>query len=168
MSHRHLDYPADTLLAARGDSALDDLLDRGDLNDWQPLVEAIAADPFGDVAARVLHLCDVNPHYGTSPLWRAWIGRRRAMAEGGGAPEVSLAGLRRRLGLSQRELAERIGMSQSDLSKAERRSDWKLSTIVSIIEGLGLRATVLVERADGGAIARLRGSGSVNHRENGR
>jgi hypothetical protein len=45
---RHLDYPADTPV-----TALDDLLDRGDLADWRPLLGAIAADPFGVLAARL-------------------------------------------------------------------------------------------------------------------
>jgi hypothetical protein len=143
--HRHLDYPADTPVAALGDAAIDDLLDRGDLRDWCPLAQAISIDPFGPVAGRVLRLCDANPHYGTSPLWRAWIARRRAMAEGVCVADVPLAEIRRRRGVTQAALAARIGMTQSDLSKAERRSDWKLSTLASILEGLGLRARLVVE-----------------------
>ncbi|MEO8084508.1 MAG: helix-turn-helix transcriptional regulator [Ardenticatenales bacterium] len=149
MIHRHLDYPPDAPLTARGDAALDDLLDRGDLHDWQPLLRAIAADPFSDLADRVLGLCDANPRYGTSPLWRAWIARRRALALAGHAPAVSLAELRRRRGLSQQALAERIGMSQSDLSKAERRTDWKVSTLAAIVEGMGLRVRVVALDEDG-------------------
>lgn len=124
MIHRHLDYPADTPLVERGDAALDDLLDRGDLDDWRPLALAIASDPFGAVSDRVLRLCDANPRYGTSTLWRTWVARRRAMAGGGSALPVSLVELRRRNGVTQAELGARIGMSQSDLSKAERRPDW--------------------------------------------
>lgn len=155
MIHRHLDYPPNTPLDARGDAALDDLLDRGDLLDWQPLLRAIAADPFGELADRVLRLCDANPRYGTSPLWRAWVARRRAVAQARMAPAVSLAELRRRRGLSQKVLAERIGMSQSDLSKAERRTDWKVSTLAAIVEGMGLRVHVVVEDDDGHIAARI-------------
>jgi len=154
--HRHLEYPADTPVTALGGAALDDLLDRGDLRDWQPLAKAIAADPFGDLAERVLWLCDANPRYGTSPLWRAWIARRRAMAEAVLAPELSLAELRRLLGVSQVALAERIGMSQSDLSKAERRADWKVSTLTSIARGLGLRVKLVAVDAAGRVVGTIR------------
>jgi hypothetical protein len=154
---RHLDYTADTPVTALGDAALDDLLDRGDLHDWRPLARAIAADPFGDLAERVLWLCDANPRYGTSPLWRAWIARQRAMAAAAPMPELPLAELRRRRGVSQATLAARIGMSQSDLSKAERRADWKLSTLRSIVEGLGLRVKLVVEDEAGRVAGTLGG-----------
>ncbi|MBK8538846.1 MAG: hypothetical protein IPL60_02405 [Ardenticatenia bacterium] len=41
MIHRHLAYPDDAAVTALGDAAIDDLLDRGDLHDWQPLAKAI-------------------------------------------------------------------------------------------------------------------------------
>ncbi len=81
MIHRHLDYPDDTPLHERGDAALDDLLDQSDFALWRPLARAIAGDPFGELAERVLHLCDANPRYGTSPLWRTWIALRRARSD---------------------------------------------------------------------------------------
>lgn len=162
MIHRHLDYPAGTPLAELGAAALDDLLDRGDLADWRPLAQAIAADPFGDLAARVLDLCAANPRYGTSPLWRAWVARRRALAMGAQSSLVpptnspvlatTLAEIRLRQGLSQAELAARIGMSQSDLSKAERRMDWKLSTISAIVAGLGLTARLVIFEDERGRV----------------
>ena len=52
MIHRHLDYAPDTPVSELGDAALDDLLDRGDLRDWQLLAKAIAADPFGGLTGR--------------------------------------------------------------------------------------------------------------------
>ena len=143
MIHRHLDYPPGTAVEEMGDAALDDLLDQWDLESWRPLARAIAADPFGELAQRILHLCDANPRYGASPLWRTWIARRRALAESARRPGTTLAETRRSLGLSQAELARRIGMSQSDLSKAERRTDWKLSTLRTIARGMGLEAHVV-------------------------
>lgn len=157
MKFRHLDYPEDTFIDDLGDAALDDLLERGDLLDWQPVAKAIAAEPFGDVAQRVLRLCDANPRYGTSPLWRAWIGRRQVMAQAVPVPRFSLAELRRRRGLSQTELAARIGMAQSDLSKAERRADWKVSTLSAILAGLGLRPKLIVEDEAGHVVAAVAG-----------
>lgn len=145
MIHRHLDYPPETPLAERGDAALDDLLDVADLSAWRGLAREIAQDPFGELAERVLHLCDAHPRYGTSPLWRAWIARRRAMAAPPSTPAMTLAQLRHRHGSSQAQLAARIGMTQSDLSKAERRTDWKVSTLAAIARGLGMRAKIVFE-----------------------
>ena len=56
MRHRHLDYPSDTPIAELGPAALDDLLDRGDLDDWAPLLREIRRDPHGPVADRILRL----------------------------------------------------------------------------------------------------------------
>ncbi len=152
MIHRHLDYPADTPVDALGDAALDDMLDQGDLEIWQPLFLAIAADPYGRLAERVLLLCDANPRYGTSPLWRAWIAKRRAALDGYRAPHLTLSELRSRRGMSQTELASSIGMTQSDLSKVERRADWRLSTLTSIARGLGLHARIVFEDEHGQAV----------------
>jgi hypothetical protein len=80
MIHRHLDIPVDLAISEVGDAALDDLLDRGELADWQRLLRAIAADPLGDLATRVLRLSQANPRYGTSALWQAWILHRRQTA----------------------------------------------------------------------------------------
>lgn len=80
MIHRHLDIPEGTPVHDLPLAALVDLLDRGDLDDWRPLARAVAADPFGVVAERVLKLIDAYPMYGTSVLWRAWIERLRGEA----------------------------------------------------------------------------------------
>lgn len=77
MRHRHLDYPPAAGIAELGAAALDDLLDRGDLTDWAPLARAVAADPHGPLADKVLHLCAAHPMYGTSVLWRLWIAQLR-------------------------------------------------------------------------------------------
>lgn len=69
MQHRHLDTPAGRPVERWGLAALDDLLDRGDLADWRPLVDAVGRDPWGPLADRVLHLCRSHHMYGTSALW---------------------------------------------------------------------------------------------------
>lgn len=73
MRHRHLEIPEGTPVEDLGLAALDDLLDRGDLDDWRPLLRAIAADPHGQLSERVLHLVDAHQMQGTSALWRGWI-----------------------------------------------------------------------------------------------
>jgi DNA-binding Xre family transcriptional regulator len=145
--HRHLEVRPGTPAQDLPSAAIVDILERGDLGDWQPIATAIASDPNGELAARVMQLVDAHPMYGTSPLWRAWIDRCRARAEVGAKPgrAIGLAALRRELGLTQVEVAARIGMSQSDLSKLERRQDVRLSTLRSYLAALGGRLRLLFE-----------------------
>lgn len=161
MKHRHLDYdgvPAEL----RGPAAIDDLLDRGDLGDWRPLARAIAAEPYGALAEQVLQLCDAHPMQGTSPLWRAWIASRRARAAGRAdrLPRATLRALRERRHLTQGQLAPRVGLSQSDLSKAERRADLKLSTLRALVEGLGLELRLVAVDPETGAAVELEVGGA--------
>lgn len=57
-----------------------------------------------------------------------------------------LVDLRRELGISQTDLAERLGISQAGVSKLERSTDPKLSTMRKLTEALGgtLRIQVCV------------------------
>ena len=147
MNHRHLDYDPSTAVESLGPAALDDLLERGDLADWAPLARAISRDPFGDLAVTVEQLCDAHPLYGTSPLWRSFLDRARVRLEGSRHPVLDLRALRRARGLSQTELARRLGISQSDLSKLERRSDVRLSTLRAYVAALGGNLAVVAEFA---------------------
>lgn len=52
-------------------------------------------------------------------------------------PSVSLPELRRLKGMTQVDLAEAVGMDQSELSKAERRGDRRVSTLRRYVEALG-------------------------------
>ena len=151
MIHRHLAYPADTPPERLPSAAVVDILERGDLDDWRPIAAAIAADPQGPLAARLLHLLAAYPLYGTSSLWRAWVDRCRARHEGmlRGREPTDLATLRKGKGLTQAELAERIGMSQSDLSKFERRGDVRLSTLRTYVGALGGELVIESCDADG-------------------
>ena len=149
MKHRHIEIAPGTALAQWPSAALVDLLDRGDLGDWRPILVEVAKDPFGELAERVQRLIDAYPMDGTSALWRAWIHHRRDMTEGrreAVAPvkPVPLAGIRKRLGLTQVEVAARMGISQSDLSKLERRGDLRVSTLESYAKALGVELRVLV------------------------
>jgi len=155
VKHRHLDYPPGMPVEELPLAALVDMLERGDLADWKPIAVAVARDPHGPFAARVMELVAAYPAYGTSALWRAWIERRRAAAETRvPAVPVGLARLRRRMGLTQVEVARRIGISQSDLSKLERRRDVRLSTLAAYAEAIGGRLRLLF--AGGTEIAEFR------------
>jgi hypothetical protein len=87
--HRHLSYPPGTPVEKWPVAALLDVLERGDLGDWKPIAVAVARDPHGPLAARVLKIVNTHRMYGTSALWRMWIGQRRARAAGPSAqPEL--------------------------------------------------------------------------------
>jgi len=145
MTFRHLDYAAGTPVTRLGAAALDDLLDRGDLQAWAPLAAAIRRDPRGELAATALRLCEAHPMYGTSALWIAWIRRLCREADG-----TSLAGLRTAAGMSQADVAARLGISQSDVSKLERRSDVRLSTLRAYVESVGAELELRVTPVRGG------------------
>lgn len=147
MIHRHLDIEPGTPPGELPAAAVADILERGDLDDWRPIAAAIAEEPHGEVADRVMSIVDAHPMYGVSPLWRAWIERCRARVETAVVPrrQASLAELRRRQGLTQVELAARRRISQSDLSKLERRGDVRVSTLRAHVRALGGRLRIVHE-----------------------
>jgi DNA-binding XRE family transcriptional regulator len=144
MRSRHLEYARGTGVADLGPAALDELLDRGDLEAWKPLARAIASDPWGKTADTVLRLCDAHPMYGTSTLWRSWIEQRRGISKRE-APGLSLADARARAGLTQQQMAQRLGISQADVSKLERRTDARLSTLHAYARALGTALRVSLQ-----------------------
>ena len=149
MTHRHLDD--DVPASQRGLAAIDDLLERGDFADRRPLAKAIAAAPFGELAAQVSRRCDAHPMQGASSLWRAWIAARRAAGRSDRLLRAPLRERRQARHVTQDKLATQVGMSPSDRSKAERRSDLKLSTVRSLLEGLGLEPRLVAVDPDTGA-----------------
>jgi hypothetical protein len=134
IAHRHLDIAPDTPPEELPLDALDDLLDRGDFDDWHALAAAVRADPHGRLAERVLRLCGSHTMYGTSRLWPEFIARLRGDTS---AAVRSLAALRRSRGRSQAEVAHALGISQSDVSKLERRADLRVSTLQRFVAALG-------------------------------
>lgn len=129
---RNLDYPESTDVTKIGPAALDDLLERGDLQSWALLAQAVKKDPDGPLADTVLRLCETHRMYGTSRLWAEWI-------EGLRSGKSGLSSLRRRWGLSQTQVAQWLGISQSDVSKLERRTDLRVSTLEAYIRATGGR-----------------------------
>jgi hypothetical protein len=68
MRHRHLVHQDFSV------AAIEDILDRGKIPDWEPLIGAIKADPYGEVAERTLRLC--GPLSG-APVFRRVIAAAR-------------------------------------------------------------------------------------------
>jgi DNA-binding XRE family transcriptional regulator len=148
MRHRHLEVDDATPPRALGAAALDDLLDRGDLEDWQPLLAEVRRDPWGAVANRVLQLAEHHPMYGTSRLWRSWIEEQRIASPAPHAGEA-LRRLRRERGMTQRQVADRLDMAQPEISKLEHRRDVRLSTARAYIGALGGTMGVVARFEDG-------------------
>jgi hypothetical protein len=69
MKHRHLTHQEFT------PAAIEDILERGRMPDWEPLIAAIEADPHGKVAETTLRLCE-RPVY-AAPVFRRVIARAR-------------------------------------------------------------------------------------------
>lgn len=61
------------------------------------------------------------------------------------ATEILLAELREQTGVSQTELAKALGVKQPSLSKIEKQSDMKLSTLSNYTAALGGRLKLVVE-----------------------
>ena len=69
MKHRHLAHEAFTL------AAIEDILARGSMPDWVPLISAVRADPFGEVAEKT-RLLSERQLYG-APVFRRVIANAR-------------------------------------------------------------------------------------------
>jgi len=70
MKHRHLTHENFTI------AAIEDILARGRMPDWVPLITAIQADPYGEVAENTMALTS-RPLYG-SPVFRRVIAGARS------------------------------------------------------------------------------------------
>lgn len=61
MNHRHLQVPSGTPIEAQPLAGIVDLLERGDLEEWRPIAEAVLRDPMGSFAEKVAQLIDAYP-----------------------------------------------------------------------------------------------------------
>jgi hypothetical protein len=71
MQHRNLTHEEFTT------AAIKDILARGKLPDWVPLITAIRDDPYGDVAQKTLSLCE-QPLYGATVFRRVLAAARQS------------------------------------------------------------------------------------------
>ena len=62
--------------------------------------------------------------------------------------KLTLANLRKTLGITQTELAKRVDMAQAQVSKMESRDDLLLSTLRKVVEGLGGKLRISAEFGD--------------------
>ncbi|WP_130470208.1 hypothetical protein [Candidatus Magnetaquicoccus inordinatus] len=69
MKHRHLTHAKFTL------AAIEDILARGRMRDWEPLITAIQDDPYGEIAEKTRIICEL-PLYG-APVFRRVLAAAR-------------------------------------------------------------------------------------------
>lgn len=74
---------------------------------------------------------------------------------------IDLAAVRRATGVTQVELASRLRTTQGGVSRIERQSDWRLSTLVAYLDALGVSATLTVSVGGECFIQTLNDSGDV-------
>jgi hypothetical protein len=80
MLHRHLDHSDFTL------AALDDLIERGRREDWRELLRIIYANPYGEVAQKVLRLCAARPTRTSAfVFWERYVTWRRTAQQSAAA-----------------------------------------------------------------------------------
>lgn len=73
MEHRNLNHQDLTL------AAIDNILERGELPDWLPLLQAIKKDPHGDVAEKTLRICSSHEVYGSSAVFLKFVETQRTL-----------------------------------------------------------------------------------------
>ena len=72
MKHRHLSHEGYTL------AAIDDILERGLLPEWAPLLHALRNDPYGEMAAKVEKIISSREIYGAGELFKEALSTFRA------------------------------------------------------------------------------------------
>jgi transcriptional regulator with XRE-family HTH domain len=72
----------------------------------------------------------------------------RAQAEEPIAEEMKLAQLREALERSQAEVAEKCGVKQAAISRLERRTDMRISTLRNLVEAMGGNLRILIDFQD--------------------
>jgi hypothetical protein len=149
MRHRHLDVAPGTPPEEWSLAVLDDVLERGDLDDWSPIAAAARADPHGPLVKRLRSLLAHRRHYGTTPLWGAWLDVLTAAPAPPRGVGAALREARRHAGLTQAQVAARLDCGQGDVSRLEHRDDTRLSTLVAYLDALGATARVRAEFPDG-------------------
>lgn len=98
--------------------ALVTAVDRGLVDDWQPIFAEIRRSPWGRVARRVERYLEYRDPDGVSRLFRLAVDRARSTAEESERQAVvrRVRAALERSGLTQAEFAERAGTSASRLS----------------------------------------------------
>jgi DNA-binding transcriptional regulator YiaG len=118
LTFRNVDVSPEDPVEVWPQEAIQTALERGGLEHWRRLADAIRAEPWGPVARRVEDTLSYSAAYGITPAMERTIARAREAA--GSSERDAVAAEVDRLvhssGLSRTEFASRIGTSTSRLS----------------------------------------------------
>ncbi len=118
LAFRNVDASPDDPVSGWPHEAIQAALERGGLEHWRRLADAIQAEPWGPVARRVEQVLTYSRPYGVALAMERVIARSRNAAEAAEREAVAaeVDALVRASGLSRAEFASRIGTSASRLS----------------------------------------------------
>ncbi len=118
---RNLDFDAAQPIDAWPAEAIETLIDRGSLSDWQALAETIRVNPWGPAARTAETVVGWGEHYGVDALIARVIqhARKDVAMRGRAEYAAQIHSWRKRSGMTLRQLARAAGTSASRLSDYE-------------------------------------------------
>lgn len=118
LTFRNVDVSPDDPVSAWPLEAIQTVLERGGLEHWRRLAEAIRMDPWGPVSRRIEEVLVYSRPYGVALAFERTIARIREMEQASerNAVATEIDGLVQWSGLSRAEFASRVGTSASRLS----------------------------------------------------
>jgi DNA-binding transcriptional regulator YiaG len=118
LAFRNIDASPDDPVSEWPLEAIQAALERGGLEHWRRLADAIQIEPWGPVARRVEEVLTYSRPYGVATALERTISRAREAAETSERETVAaeIDRLVRASGLSRAEFASRVGTSASRLS----------------------------------------------------
>jgi DNA-binding transcriptional regulator YiaG len=118
LAFRNVDVSPDDPVSGWPLEAIQTALERGGLEHWRQLADAIRVEPWGLVARRVEEALSYSRPYGVAPALERTISQARDAAEASerNAVATEVDRLVRTSGLSRTDFASRIGTSASRLS----------------------------------------------------
>jgi len=118
LAFRNVDASPDDPVSGWPHVGIPAALERGGLEHWRRLADAIQVDPWGPIARRVEQVLAYSRPYGIALAMERMIARSRAAAEVSEREAVAaeVDALVQASGLSRAEFASRIGTSPSRLS----------------------------------------------------
>lgn len=118
LAFRNLNVDPSAAVETWPTEAVQAALERGDLDDWRRLVQAVQADPWGRTARQVEEVLAHSRPYGVADAFEEVIRdiRHRTETAEREAIAAEVRALIARSGLSQAAFASRIGTSPSRLS----------------------------------------------------
>lgn len=118
LAFRNVDASPDDPVSEWPQEAIQTALERGGLEHWRRLADAIRTEPWGPVSRRVEEVLTYRRPYGVAEAMERSIARAREAAESSERQAVAaeVDALVRASGLSRAEFASRIGTSPSRLS----------------------------------------------------